>query len=99
MSASGKTISCTVREDGSISLYNRDGLRTELIRIGEDRYRLESEIDSVGMTFDTDDSILAVDPAGGPYMSLGDTVDGRVIEDITYSKEEKGFIVCLMTRK
>jgi hypothetical protein len=43
--------------------------------------------------------IHAVDPAGGPFMGIGDIIDGRKIEKIEHNKDLGGFTICLTTRK
>jgi hypothetical protein len=102
MSAQGKTISCKPNSDSTISLYNRDGFKTYLEPITDSIYVLRSEIDfGIRIIYDGNNEslIMAVDPAGGPFMSIGDVIDGREIVKIEYNKDLKGFTTCLQTRK
>ena len=101
MNVLGKTISCKPNSDGTISLYNRDGFKTYLEPIMNNAYVLRSEIETMRVIYDkdADGPIRAVDPAGGPFMSIGDIIDNREIEKIEHNKDLKGFTICLQTRK
>ena len=83
-------------EEKDIILYNRDGVDTKLKWITDNKYLLTTEIPSVGVTYgDTDKTdIIAVDPAGGPYLYVGEEIiDDVFVANISHSKELFGFIV------
>ena len=101
MSAQGKIISCKPNSDGTISLYNRDGFKTYLEPVIENLYVLRCEIDMMRCIYNGESPAIihAVDPAGGPFMDIGDIIDGRKIEKIEHNKDLGGFTICLTTRK
>ena len=83
--------------DGNdIILYNRDGIDTKLKFIADNKYLLITEIPSIGVTYDGTDknTIIAVDPAGGPYLYVGEEIiDNVFVANISHSKEFFGFII------
>ena len=102
MNVQGKTISYEVNSDGTISLYNRDMIETYLKPITDDVYLLKSEIDfGIRIIYDGDNpnAIMAIDPAGGPFIMNGDVIDNRIVKKIVHNKELNGFMICLQTRK
>ena len=75
-----------------IPLFNRDGNKVYLEQKESNIYYLrgdEEALMAVGVTFDgSHDNIKAVDPSGGPYISIGSkTTEGYVVESIESTKE------------
>lgn len=68
-----------------IILPNRYGDKNRLVHVGENTYVLNFDPNGscCRLIFDEDPgSIKAVDPSGGPFISVGDEVDGRVVKEI-----------------
>ena len=78
-----------------IVLPNRDGIKTFLRFIKDGVYLLISEIDTMGVTYapNNNEVIIAVDPAGGPFINIGDSIEGVVVKEIKHSKELGGFVI------
>lgn len=56
-------------------------------------YLLHTEVDSVRVGYDEDNSIYFIDPSGGPYMDVGGILAGvGTIEKIFHIKN-KGFAI------
>lgn len=75
-----------------IPLFNRDGNKVYLEQKENNIYYLrgdEEALMAVGVTFDgSPDNIKAVDPSGGPYISIGSkTTEGYEVESIESTKE------------
>ena len=74
----------TIMKTGNneIILSNRYGDINKLVQCKNGLYKLEcKDTDYLSVTFD-DTSIYAIDPSGGPYMTVGGSIDGYEIEDI-----------------
>jgi hypothetical protein len=60
-------------------LWNRDDLEVYLTRVEEDDlYELKCESQYMRIIYNNDGTINAVDPPGGPYISVGSEVDKGV---------------------
>lgn len=70
-----------------IKLFNRDGISTKFVQIEDNVYKLEQSIDLDWGITGTLDNIIAVDPPGGPYITVGYQVQDYVVVDI---KNDKG---------
>ena len=78
--------------ENKIPLFNRYRSKVFLEHKENNIYYLrgdEEALMAVGVTFDGyPDNITAVDPAGGPYISVGSTIaKGYVVESIESTKE------------
>lgn len=68
---------------GKITFRSRYGYEVFLKKISESRYELDGSFRILQMTKEADGNILAVDPEGGPMISVGDKIkDGKVISQI-----------------
>ena len=66
-----------------ITFRSRYGYEVFLKKISESRYELDGNFRILQMTKEADGNILAVDPEGGPMISVGDKIkDGKVISQI-----------------
>lgn len=69
-----------------IRLHSRDGSDNKLVRIGKEKsnfYMLISEYDCRVMFNPKDpDDISAIDPSGGPYISIGAIINGYKVKKI-----------------
>lgn len=65
-------------------LWNRDDLEVYLTRVEEDDlYELKCESQYMRILYNNDGSINAVDPPGGPYLTIGTEVSkGVYIQEI-----------------
>jgi hypothetical protein len=75
-----------------IPLFNRDGFVVFLIQKENNVYYLRGEttaLMAIGVTFNgNSNNITAIDPAGGPYISVGsEIIKGYVVESIESTKE------------
>lgn len=76
-----------------IKLPNRDNINVSLSRINEENeYILEIAEDITYRVIGTMDDIKAVDPSGGPFITVGYQVENYIIKKI-YRKESIGGIV------
>lgn len=82
-----------------IKIINRDGDIIKLIRVVKNVYRLDTGNDlPFGVTFGekiSDYDIVAVDPSGGPYISVGSMIEGLKVGGIVYSKKDKAYLIRL----
>lgn len=79
--------------ENEIPLFNRYGSKVFLEHKENNIYYLRGDEDAlmaVGVTFDGNpDNITAVDPSGGPYISVGtEIIKGYIIESIEFIKGE-----------
>ena len=82
----------TKQWENEIPLFNRYGSKVFLEHKENNIYYLkgdEEALMAVGVTFNgSPNNITAVDPSGGPYMSIGsEIIKGYVIESIESTKE------------
>ena len=82
----------TKQWENEIPLFNRYGSKVFLEHKENNIYYLrgdEEALMAVGVTFNGNpNNITAVDPSGGPYMSIGsEIIKGYVIESIESTKE------------
>ena len=82
----------TKQWENKIHLFNRYGSEVFLEHKENNVYCLkgdEEALMAVGVTFNGNlDNITAVDPAGGPYISVGSKIaEGYIIESIESTKE------------
>ena len=81
-----------------ISLHNRYGLTVYLEYIDNDKWLLKGEDSAmkyIGVSF-IGNSILSIDPSGGPYLSEGDTLpNDRKIKIETIEETPNGFVLTL----
>lgn len=79
-----------------INLYNRYGENIYLEHIKDNDWLLKGQdLSFMRVIFDGEGftKIHAIDPSGGPYLSVGSKVHNQIISDIVDSK--KGFIITL----
>lgn len=88
--------------DGNdIILYNRDGINAKLKYIVDNKYLLITDLPTMGLTYSptNKDEIVAVDPSGGPCLSIGsEVIDGMFVKNINHSKSLCGFIIELFRK-
>lgn len=78
-----------------IKLKGRYGLTHKLIYLEESKYLFSSEL-SCRIIYNGDE-ILALDPSGGPCMTVGNTINGLNIESIKFNNDNpKGYIFTLV---
>ena len=82
----------TKQWENEIPLFNRDGSKVFLEHKASNIYYLRGDKEAlmaVGVTFDGNpDNITAVDPSGGPYISVGsEIIEGYIVESIMSTKE------------
>lgn len=78
-------------KDYDIVLPNRYGDINKLIFIGNNIYRLECCNDSYLNVITNNDIITAIDPSGGPFISVGKELDDMTVERIY--KEDSNYYV------
>lgn len=66
-----------------IQLPNRYGSSIYLESVGHGEFKLCGDLEYVSVSGKMD-NILAVDPSGGPFIAIGDTIAGMRIESIRY---------------
>jgi hypothetical protein len=65
-------------------LRSRYGYEVFLKKISESRYELDGSYKILQMTKEADGNILAVDPEGGPMISVGDFIrNNGIVSEIT----------------
>lgn len=71
-----------------ITLYGRNGEGITLKCMSGETYELCGEIENMSVTLgETPDIIMAIDPPGGPFLYVGDTVAGKTIKEIRREAE------------
>ena len=69
-----------------INLSNRYGYNFWLEHTSDDLWILkttdESNLKYMRQIYNEDNSIFAIDPSGGPFLSLGTEIDNYIIEEI-----------------
>jgi len=65
-----------------IELPNRDNLKTELVQVKDNIYKLEQEGMYPYRIIGSVSDIKAIDPSGGPFISVGFEVDGYIVDEI-----------------
>ena len=78
-----------------INLPKRNGLKTQLVQVKDNVYRLEQEGMYTYRVIGTLDDIKAIDPSGGPYITPGYEIDNYIIKEIT----RQGGIVFIVEKK
>lgn len=78
--------------ENKIPLFNRHGNKVFLEQKEDNIYYLRGDEDAliaVGVAFDGNpNNITAVDPSGGPYISVGlEIIKGYIVESIESTKE------------
>lgn len=63
----------------NIILPNRYGYKIELINLGSDDYYLSVPKDMSCRIIGEINDIQAIDPPGGPMISIGDVIEGRKV--------------------
>ena len=75
----------------TIPLFNRYGYKLFLIQKENNIYYLRGEKEAlmaVGITGSYPNNLTAIDPSGGPYISVGsEIIKGYIIESIESTKE------------
>lgn len=73
----------------NISLYNRDGVDMWLVYNDDENYYyfvtnnyFYNKYWSVHYNPDNNTEIIAVDPSGGPFMGIGDSIEGLILKRI-----------------
>lgn len=67
-----------------ITFRSRYGYEVFLKKISESRYELDGSYKILQMTKEADGTILAVDPEGGPMISVGDLIrNNDIVSEIT----------------
>lgn len=78
----------------TISLNSRYGHKVFLKKISKSKYKLDGTFMTLQLTKDFEGNIIAVDPDGGPMISVGDHIReglvSKIIED-----EDSGIIITL----
>lgn len=75
-----------------IYLHSRNRFKCWLEENSDGTYSLNSENNEIyshiRVIFDEQDNIFAIDPSGGPMLSIGDTIDKYIIENIVFDGEK-----------
>ena len=74
-----------------IILPNRDKIGTKFVQLKDNEYILQQEGEFPFRLIGTKENIKAIDPCGGPFISVGYVIDNYIVEEINYNKE-KGYI-------
>lgn len=78
-----------------IKLIGRYGLKHHLKYLGGDDYLFKSDL-SCRIIYNGD-SIIALDPSGGPMMKVGSEVNNMQIKEIKFNQDNpKGYIITLI---
>lgn len=72
-----------------IILPNRDGILTKFVKQEKNIYTLYQDGSWPIRIIGSVDNIKAVDPTGGPYITVGYEIEKYIVEEITYDKEFK----------
>lgn len=78
-----------------IRLKSRERINNWLEPYGENSYLLRSELDHIRVGRDKENKkVIFIDPPGGPFITIGDTLDevGREVKSID-AIEGKGFSI------
>ena len=77
-------------------LKNRYGEKYFLILLKDNIYKFDGDIDYMRCIFDEGgEKIKAIDPPGGPFISVGGTIFGKLIKEINFSDENKCWTIIL----
>ena len=76
----------TMELDNEIKLPNRDGIGTKFVKVKDNVYRLEQHDNFPFSVTGTLDNVIAVDPPGGPYITVGYEINNYVVMDIKFNK-------------
>lgn len=70
----------------------------KLVKVYEKAYKLESSVSNIRVTAAPNDvnTILAVDPCGGPMLEVGDTLKEFAINRIWYDSNVRGYVIELV---
>lgn len=73
-----------------VKLHSRNGINNWLVHHKDNTYILESELDHIRVGYmNSDHDIIAfIDPPGGPFMSVGNTLDemNKEVDSIDFIK-------------
>ena len=80
-----------------IKLPSHDGSNNYIEQISKNQWMLVPQYNWVREIWDGEKdgvhNIIAVDPSGGPMLSLGDNIYGLVIESFEYSDEKRHYVL------
>jgi hypothetical protein len=79
----------------NIKLPNRDGIKTELRHVNDNIYTLFTELPYISVTYSDEnkETIYSVDPPGGPFISIGDAIEGKTVKKIIHSIQLESFVI------
>lgn len=85
----------------SYPCFNRYGMKVSLEKVSPNQYKLKCEDEIIRCIFEEDNTtIKAVDPSGGPFLSVGSFVStGVMITEIKHSIKHQGFILTLKFKR
>lgn len=70
-------------------LPTHDGSNNYLEDLGNNKYKLHAQYeDYMRVIYNEDNSIYAIDPSGGPFMTIGEfKVNGKVLKSIEFDND------------
>jgi len=76
----------------TIYMYNRYTKKIPIHEIAPDEWKIDlTGVNYMRYIYDkSPDKITAIDPEGGPFMGLGDEIEGKEIVSIT----QEGILIC-----
>lgn len=77
-------------KENDIKLDSRYNIKNYLEYIKDKEYYLRSEIEGIRYGYNEDGSYYFVDPAGGPFISVGDKINSMTVASIDF-ETGKGF--------
>lgn len=77
-----------------INLVSR-GCNNFLKEVEQKKYQIISEFDIFRIITnpENNDEIVAIDPSGGPMISIGDVISNNVVSKIYFSSKYNGYII------
>ena len=80
----------------NIPLYNRYGYDVHLSYINDTTYKLCAEECNYFTPHYDEDVLVAIDPDGGPFISIGTRIDGtHIIKEIKWNESLNSFLIIL----
>lgn len=77
-----------------IKLDSRDYMNNYLLEVEKNKFKLVTELDCIRVIMDSEhNNIKSIDPPGGPMITVGTDIQGKIVRAIYFSPKDKGFII------
>lgn len=79
-----------------IKLPSHDGSRNYIEQVADNQWKLVPQYDWTREIYDgekhTERKLMAVDPSGGPMISVGENIYGLIVESIAWSDKHHAYV-------